>query len=275
MANTNIPYVSDSNLQAVIAKIKTDFALKTENTLTAITVNGTAVELVNKVAALTVPTKVSDLDNDSNFAENVIEQVKVNGTALAPANKAVNVVVPTTVAELTDAANYALKSALGTAAAKDFEDTVANDAKLPTGAAVKSFVEGKGYQTSAQVESAITAKNYTTLAAVQALDYATKTEVTSSIATEIGKLTKLDFKIVTQLPAVADAVAGTFYLISNGGVGSNKYAEYMLIDGALEKVGDLELDLSGYIQAQDASGNAISNGVLVPLTTSQINAYFA
>lgn len=43
-----------------------------------------------------------------------------------------------------------LKTALGLggAAYKDVETTVANDAKLPTGAAVKSFVEGKGYTTN-------------------------------------------------------------------------------------------------------------------------------
>lgn len=43
-----------------------------------------------------------------------------------------------------------LKTALGleSAAYKDVETTVANDAKLPTGAAVKSFVEGKGYTTN-------------------------------------------------------------------------------------------------------------------------------
>ena len=35
-----------------------------------------------------------------------------------------------------------------TAATYDVETTVANDAKLPTGAAVKSFVEGKGYVTT-------------------------------------------------------------------------------------------------------------------------------
>lgn len=44
-----------------------------------------------------------------------------------------------------------LKTALGLKAAAyvDTESTVANDAKLPTGAAVKAFVEGKGYTTNA------------------------------------------------------------------------------------------------------------------------------
>ena len=40
---------------------------------------------------------------------------------------------------------------LGTAATANTESTVANDSKLPTGSAVKTFVEGKGYVTSSGV----------------------------------------------------------------------------------------------------------------------------
>lgn len=42
----------------------------------------------------------------SNAQSNVIEIVKVNGTALTPSNKAVNVTVPTKVSELTDSSDY-------------------------------------------------------------------------------------------------------------------------------------------------------------------------
>ena len=42
----------------------------------------------------------------SNAQANVIETVKVNGTALTPSSKAVNVTVPTKVSELTDSSDY-------------------------------------------------------------------------------------------------------------------------------------------------------------------------
>ena len=50
----------------------------------------------------------------SNAQANVIETVKVNSTALEVSNKAVNVTVPTTVSELTDNADYAKKTDIPT-----------------------------------------------------------------------------------------------------------------------------------------------------------------
>ncbi|MDD6005668.1 MAG: pyocin knob domain-containing protein, partial [Firmicutes bacterium] len=50
----------------------------------------------------------------SNAQANVIETIKVNGTALTPSSKAVNVTVPTKVSELTDGSNYAKKTDIPT-----------------------------------------------------------------------------------------------------------------------------------------------------------------
>ena len=101
------------------------------NVLEGIQKNGKTVSITNKIANITVPTKTSEITNDSNFAVdsayvhtdnnyttaeknklaaveadadvNVIETVKVNGTALTPdANKAVDVTVPTATSDLTN-----------------------------------------------------------------------------------------------------------------------------------------------------------------------------
>ena len=50
----------------------------------------------------------------STAQANVIETVKVNGTALTPSNKAVNVTVPTKVSELADGSDYAKKTDIPT-----------------------------------------------------------------------------------------------------------------------------------------------------------------
>ena len=50
----------------------------------------------------------------SNAQANVIEIVKVNGTALTPSSKVVNVTVPTKVSELTDGSDYAKKTDIPT-----------------------------------------------------------------------------------------------------------------------------------------------------------------
>ena len=104
------------------------------NVLEGIQKNGTTVTITNKIANISVPTKTSDLTNDSNFAAdasyvhtdnnytsaektklsgiatgaeaNVIETVKVNNTALTPSNKAVNVTVPTKTSDLTNDSGF-------------------------------------------------------------------------------------------------------------------------------------------------------------------------
>lgn len=71
--------------------------------------------------------------------------------------------------------------------------------------------------------------------------YATQTYVGQQIAAA-GHITKT---IVTSLPAVADAKNNVIYMVKKAsGTSGNLYDEYMLIDGALEKVGDTETKIS-------------------------------
>lgn len=104
------------------------------NVLEGIQKNGTTVTITNKIANISVPTKLSDLNNDGNFVTdssyvhtdnnyttteknklsgvangaqvNVIETVKVNGTAQTVTSKAVNITVPTKIGDLTNDGNY-------------------------------------------------------------------------------------------------------------------------------------------------------------------------
>ena len=111
--NPTIPTVNDATL--TIQKNGTDVATFSANASSNVTAN------------ISVPTKVSDLNNDSGYITgitstdvttalgytpynssnpngyqaNVIETVKVNGTALTPTNKAVDITVPSAVTEAT------------------------------------------------------------------------------------------------------------------------------------------------------------------------------
>lgn len=80
------------------------------NVIESVKVNGTALTPdANKAVDVTVPTKVSDLTNDENYAENIIEEVQVNGTALTVTNKTVNVTIPaakTALSEFTNDVNF-------------------------------------------------------------------------------------------------------------------------------------------------------------------------
>ena len=104
------------------------------NVLEGIQKNGTTVTITNKIANISVPTKTSDLTNDSNFAAdanyvhtdnnyttteknkldgistgaqvNVIESIKVNGTAQTVTSKAVNISVPTKTSDITNDSGF-------------------------------------------------------------------------------------------------------------------------------------------------------------------------
>lgn len=102
------------------------------NVLESVKVNGNTLPITNKSVSITMPTKVSDLTNDTGFITgitssmvitalgytpyssanpngyqaNVIESVKVNGTALSITGKAVDVPVPTKVSDLTNDTGY-------------------------------------------------------------------------------------------------------------------------------------------------------------------------
>lgn len=229
-----------------------------EQTITNKTVDITAVEGTTngtiKVAGTDVPVhglgsaayaNAEDLGED-----NVIVQIKRNGTALTPdANRAVDIAVPTTVAEMSDEASYAKKSDLGTAAAKDFEATLTDGANLPTGAAVKAFVENKGYQTATDVNSILTTG-----------EYATQTYVN----TAIGNANHLQAVEVATLPASGET--NKLYLVPDDGGKSNK--DMYIWDATNTQfvlVGNTEVDLTNYVTESQLS----------VATTAQIQALFA
>ena len=117
-----------------------------------ITVNGTEQTITNKTVALTMPTKVSDLQNDgdgtsgSAFATEAyvntnggkIDVIKVNGTSQTITNKEVDITMPTAVSDLTNDAGYQTASdvstAISTAVASvyKYKGSVADVASLPS-----------------------------------------------------------------------------------------------------------------------------------------------
>ena len=86
-------YISGSGLQYAFTKIKTNFVAKESGKgLSTNDYTTTEKSKLNGIA--------------SNAQVNVIETVKVNGTALTPSSKAVNVTVPTKVSQLTNDSKF-------------------------------------------------------------------------------------------------------------------------------------------------------------------------
>lgn len=88
--------------------------------------------------------------------------------------------------------------------------------------------------------------------------YQTETEVSAAINKAVAAADHLKRKTVASTGDIdlkaADA-AQYIYMVPKGTAGtSDKYDEYMVIDGVLEKMGDWKVDLSGYVQKEAGKG---------------------
>lgn len=92
------------------------------------------------------------------------------------------------------------------------------------------------------------ANKATTLAGYGITDAYTKGEADSAIAQAVANADHLKREIVEELPEVGSADEHTIYMVGDGtGEEENqKYEEFMLINGAFEKIGDSAVDLTNY-----------------------------
>lgn len=97
--------------------------------------------------------------------------------------------------------------------------------------------------------------NYATDTAVQdaitraLLDYMTTDEIDAAIAKAIADAASIRFESVASLPGTGEV--NVIYLVPNSGAGGNIKDEFMWIDGAWEKMGSTDIDLSGYWDKTD------------------------
>ena len=97
----------------------------------------------------------------------------------------------------------------------------------------------------------------TSLAGYGIADAYTKGETDSAIATAVANASHLKRAIVESLPEVEEADENTIYMVGTGaGSEDSAYEEYMLINGAFEKIGSSEVDLTNYATKSYADGKA-------------------
>lgn len=213
------------------------------NTIETVKVNGVAlVPDDSKAVDVTVP---------------AVPTLKVNGTAVtADDTNAVNVTVPTDNKSLANGADYQ--------SGADVKKTV-EAYGYQTSAQVETAITGKGYQTAEQVDTAITGKGYQTSAQVETAitgkGYQTADQVDTAIANKLKDITGISFEVVTALPTTGKA--GTIYLISHAHGTQDAYDEYVYIESTktFEKLGNTDVDLSGYVKSSD----------LVAITNTEID----
>lgn len=124
---------------------------------------------------------------------------------------------------------------------KNYDDTEiktelakkANSTDIPT--KVSGLQNDSNYQTDTDVTTTLT-------------PYATKTYV----GEQISNADHLKREIVTEIPKPETADKNTIYMLKIESVtGSDKYREYLLIDGTVQCVGDTSVDLTDYAKTTD------------------------
>lgn len=207
------------------------------NVLEGVQLNGTTITPTNKIAniEIDVPTKTSDLTNDSGF---------ITSSALGsyvPTSRTIN--------------SKALTSNI-TLSASDV-------GALSTSTTYVSSVNGSsgaitGIQTTSNLSTSISSSSTDT-------QYPSALAVKNYVDDSIGTITGLSFEVVESLPSTGSA--GVIYLISNSGSGTNIYDEYVWLSSSssFEKIGTTDVDLSDYVQFSD----------LIAITTGEIDTLFA
>ena len=151
--------------------------------------------------------------------------------------------VPTKTSDLTNDSGFITASSLPTV----------NDATLTitqNGTTVATFSANSATNTSAAITVPTATSDLTNDS-----DYQTRTQVSSAIATAIAGITGISFEIVQTLPATGDA--GTIYLVSHGGSGTDIYDEYVYVNNAWEQIGTTAADFTN-VAYYDSVNNQLS-----------------
>ena len=102
-------------------------------------------------------------------------------------------------------------------------------------------------------------KSVTPTAGDSSTKIATTAFVASAITSAIAGVQGISYQVVTSLPATGSA--GVIYLVANSGSGQNIYDEFIWTGSKYERLGTTDVDLSGYQPLMDAITNAQINAL--------------
>lgn len=141
------------------------------------------------------------------------------------------------------------------ATAKTIYDFVkAEIAKVDAGSINDAITNLENRIQAAETSLADKADSATTLAGYGITDAYTKAEANSAITTAVANASHLKREVVSALPAVSEANDNTIYMVAKtDGAGNQKYDEYLLVNGAFEKIGDTTVDLTDYAKTSEVT----------------------
>ena len=232
---------------------------------------------------------------------NKINTIKINGVESKPdSSKAVDIPIPTKVSALDNDMDYQTESQVSSSIVMELgrfanqadkyfvhqEDgkglstnDLTNDLKTAYDNAVTAVNElvNAGAQANVIEKVAVNGTdltpdtekriNVTVPTLVSALTndsgYQTSTQVQTAITNALASIAGIKFEVVTELPS--SGVNGTIYLIAHSHSDArDTYDEYAWIGDKYEKIGNTDVDLSGYIRKDEIDS----------ITTSEIDSMF-
>lgn len=243
-----------------------------KNTIESISVNGVAQEIKDENVNITVPTKVSELENDeeyvvtNTFNEELAKKVdKVDGYSLVDDDEIAKLSGVSANAKKVEKSNTngnikiddvetVVYTHPTSHTASEISDFATEVAKVKVANATKADEATKATQDgNGNVIAGTYAEKATTLAGYGITNAYTTTETDTKIAEAVANSEHTKRTIVTAVPSAADAEEHIIYMVKDTSVaeGEDAYDEYMLIDGAVVKVGDTTVDLTDYQKSAD------------------------
>ncbi len=273
----------------------------TEDGILSATGGGTAdaVEWENVIGK---PTKVSQFTNDKKYQTDVEVEATINKKGFLTSVPAEYVTETELTEKGYQTANQVTtaitskgyqtssqvqsnkKGFLTSVPAEYVTETELTEKGYQTANQVTTAITSKGYQTSSQVQSAkkgfltsvpaeyvteteLTEKGYQTAnqvtTAITSKGYQTSSQVQSAINSALSGITGIDFQVVSELPV--SGKKGVIYLIKHSHGAQDIYDEYIWVTDKFEKIGNTDIDLSGYWKKTD----------LTECTNGDIDAIFA
>lgn len=212
---------------------------------------------------------------------NVIETVKKNGTALTVTDKAVDISVPTALSDLTNDGNFVTDAdythtdnnftddlltklnGIATGATKiTVDSTLSSSSENPVQNKVINSALGNKANLASPTFTGTPAAP-TAAAGTNTTQIATTEFVTTAVANAIGGVTSITYQVVQTLPATGEN--GVIYLVAHSHGTGDAYDEYVWVGSSFEKLGNTDIDLSGYMLKTD----------MVAITTAEIDTLFA
>lgn len=216
------------------------------NKIESVKVNNVALEIASKAVNVAVPTKVSELQNDSSFvtsATHTSDLALKQDKLTAGSNIRIE-------GNIISATGEILNSVAWDNITGDIENNTALQEALAAKANASELTAHTGnsdIHVTASDKQTWNAK--TTMQEVEAKGYQNASQVQSAIAEAVGDITSFEYSKVEELPQTGEK--GIIYLVSHSHGEGDSYDEYIWVNNEFEKIGNTDIDLSGYVLTTD------------------------